>query len=65
MPAADARFCLAQVATALEVKPGKVDFAEVKDLRLEVTLDFHRQPLIVQSEPFRIRFSELTDDKNK
>ena len=51
--------------TALEVKPGKVDFAEVKDLRLEVTLDFHRQPLIVQSEPFRIRFSELTDDKNK
>lgn len=51
--------------TGIELKLGNVEATELNDLRVEVTLDFHRQALIVQSEPFTIRISEKIEEHDK
>ena len=40
------------VTAELELNPSTA--TELRDLRVEAILDYHRQPLIVQSEPFTI-----------
>ena len=48
--------------TSLELKVENPGATELKNLRVEVRLDYHQQALLVESEPFTIRITE-NDEK--
>ncbi len=47
-----------ETATEFEIKPHEKLRGEMKDLQIEVRVDFYRQPLLVRSDPFTIRIPE-------